>query len=114
MKIPFTLLGLLHNRLGGVEQGSVNEVLLFLLLHLHDDAPSVVCGTHHVEDDASLFLLVTCLFRLEKLHVLDYKLALKYAVEERYQTLLGVVTAEDAFERPIDTWVDVFRHIFKI
>ena len=56
------------------------------------------------------------LFRscLEELHVLDYKLALKYSVEERNETLLGVFAAEDALERPIDTWVDIFRHINEI
>ena len=33
------------------------------------------------------------------------------SVEERYQTLLGVVTAENALESPIDTGIYEFRHI---
>ena len=60
----------------------------------HDDVSLVIGLARHIEDDSSLSLLMTCLLRLEVLNVLDYKLALKYSVEERYQTLLGVVTAK--------------------
>ena len=77
----------------------------------HDDVSPVIGLARHIEDDSSLSLLMTCLLRLEVLNVLDYKLALKYSVEERYQTLLGVVTAENALESPIDTGIYIFRHI---
>ena len=77
----------------------------------HDDVSLVIGLARHIEDDSSLSLLMTCLLRLEVLHVLDYKLALKYSVEERNETLLGVFCAEDALESPIDTGIYIFRHI---
>ena len=113
-EVPLARLGLLHYRLGGVVERTIHEVTLLLLLHLHDDAPSIVCYACHIEDDSSLSLLMTCLLRLEVLHVLDYKLALKYSVEERDKTLLGVFCAENALESPIDTWVNEFWHINEI
>ena len=79
----------------------------------HDDVSLVIGLARHIEDDSSLSLLMTCLLCLEVLHVLDYKLALKYSVEERDETLLGVVTAENALESPIDTWVYKFWHIIE-
>ena len=80
----------------------------------HDDVSLVIGLARHIEDDSSLSLLMTCLLRLEVLHVLDYKLALKYSVEERNETLLGVFCAENALESPIDTWVNEFWHINEI
>ena len=77
----------------------------------HDDVSPVIGLARHIEDDSSLSLLMTCLLRLEVLNVLDYKLALKYSVEERDETLLGVFCAEDALESPIDTGIYIFRHI---
>ena len=111
VEVPLARLGLLHNRLGRVIERTIHEVTLLLLLHLHDDVTSIVCDACHVEDDSSLSLLMTCLLRLEVLNVLDYKLALKYSVEERDETLLGVFCAEDALESPIDTGIYIFRHI---
>ena len=110
VEVPLAWLGLLHDRLGGVIERTIHEITLLLLLHLHDDVSPVIGLARHIEDDSSLSLLMTCLLCFQMLHVLDYKLVLKYSVEERYETLLGVVTAEDALERPIDTWINVFRH----
>ena len=94
MEVPLARLGLLHYRLRGVVERTIHEVALLLLLHLHNDVSPIIGLALHIEDDSSLSLLMTCLLCFQMLHVLDYKLALKYSVEERYQTLLGVVTAK--------------------
>ncbi len=110
MEIPFPLLALFHYRLAGIEQCPIDEVLLALLLHLHDDVATVRRDALHVEDNSSLVLVGFRLFHWDELHVLDFKLACKQSVEEGYEAFLGVLTAEYALESPIDTWVDKFRH----
>ena len=112
MEIPWTTAySLLYDRLGSIENSTVHKVFLLLLLHFYDDMPPIFRYTFHIEDHASLIIIVTYLFGIHKLYVSDYKLAFKQSVQESNQAFLGILTAENALESPVGTWIDEFRHI---
>jgi len=105
-----TLLRLRDYRTGRIIDRPVYEVLLIVVLHLHDD---LLAGVRCAVDIVYHTFLVLCLRQLLlvlKPKVGDMPFALQQAVEKLYQAVFVYLLTKDVLESPISEGVYKFAH----
>ena len=89
------------NKFGTVEEGALQEVVLFGLLHLDDEIGSVLVGAEDVDDGLPGFLSFGDELGVEEGDI-DDVMAVDEGVEQADGCVLELFGAEDALEGCVD------------
>ena len=95
---------------GSIENGAVDEVGLWTILHLHNNLFTIVCRTEEIEHDVAVIVRFRNLLCIAEVQIGDPHFSCKKSVEEVYEQIFRYVSPEDVLKAPIGEGVDEFCH----